>query len=180
MDVEVIAKILAPSVTAIAGFLAKRYLEGKPKLLTYLIHTAAVPLRDEHETTINTHSIVVRNAGKKTAHDVRLGHSILPAFQIYPQISHEVVEGADNSAEIVIPTLVPNEQINISYVYFPPLVWNQINSYCKSDEMSAKVLNVIPAPQLSRPQLLSIWGLMFIGGSTVVYWGIRWLWAWAQ
>ncbi|MGP4845484.1 hypothetical protein ACTXGQ_15200 [Marinobacter sp. 1Y8] len=180
MDVEVIAKILAPSVTAIVAFILKRYLEGKPKLITYLIHTAAVPLRDENETTINTHSIVVRNAGKRTAHNIRVGHSILPPHQIYPQISHEIVEGADSSAEIVIPTLVPNEQINISYVYFPPLIWNQVNSYCKSDEMFAKVLNVIPAPQLSRPQLIAIWGLMFVGGSTLVYWGMRWIWAWAQ
>ena len=163
MDVEVIAKILAPSVTAIFGFVFKRYLDAKPKLITYLIHTAAVPLKGETETIINTHSIVVRNAGKKTAHDVRLGHSILPDFQIYPQISHDLIKGPDDSAEIIIPTLVPNEQINISYVYFPPLTWNQINSYCKSDEMSAKVLNVIPAQQLSRPQLLAMWGLMFIG-----------------
>ena len=180
MEFDVLGKILAPLLTGIAGILIKRYLEARPKLITWLIHAAAIPLKDENGTTVNTHSIVVRNAGKRTAHNVRIGHNFLPAFQIHPQLSHHVIEGPGKSAEILIPTLVPGEQINISYVYFPPDLWNQGHSDCKSDEMSAKYINIIPAAQLNKWQLTMIWGLMFVGLSTLVYWGLYWLWAWAS
>jgi hypothetical protein len=179
MDFDLLGKIIAPILTGVVGILIKRYLEARPKLITWLIHTAAIPMNDQNGTTVNTHSIVVRNGGKRTANNVRIGHNFLPAFQIFPQLSHEIIPGKDNSAEILIPTLVPGEQINISYIYFPPDVWNQVNSYCKSDEMSAKYVNIIPAVQLNKWQLSVIWSLMFVGASTLVYWGLYWLWQWA-
>jgi hypothetical protein len=180
IDIDVIGKIVSPILTAIVGYIAKRYFEARPNLITYLVHASAIPLADEKNTNVNTHSIVVRNSGKKTAHNVRIGHNFLPAFQIYPQLSHEIVRGPDNSAEIIIPTLVPGEQINISYLYFPPAVWSQVHSYCKSDEMTAKYINVIPSVQPNKFQLVVIWGLLFMGVSTLVYWAIYWLWIWAQ
>ena len=39
-----------------------------------------------------------------------------------------------------MPTLVPNEQVTISYLYFPPTTWKQINGPVKSDEGLARVL----------------------------------------
>lgn len=180
IDIDVVGKLLAPILTAIVGFFVKIYFEARPKLITYLVHASAIPLEDEKNTNVNTHSIVVRNSGKRTAHNVRVGHNFLPAFQIHPQLAHEVVRGSNNSAEIVIPTLVPGEQINISYLYFPPDVWSQVHSYCKSDEMVAKYINIIPTAQLNKLQLAAIWSLLFIGASTLVYWAIYWLWVWAQ
>jgi hypothetical protein len=180
INIDVVGKLLAPFLTAIVGLIVKRYFEARPNLITYLVHASAIPLDDEKQTNVNTHSIVVRNSGKKTANNVRIGHNFLPAFQIYPQLSHKVISGTNNSAEIVIPTLVPGEQINISYLYFPPQVWSQVHSYCKSDEMTAKYINVIPAAQLNKLQLAIIWCLLFIGASTLVYWAIYWLWVWAQ
>ena len=180
IDIDIVGKILAPTITAIIGFITKRYFDARPKLITYLVHASAIPLGDDKKTNVNTHSIVVRNAGKKTAHNVRLGHNFLPAFQIHPQLAHEVVKGTNNSAEIIIPTLVPGEQINISYLYFPPELWSQVHSYCKSDEMTAKYINVIPTSQLNKLQLFTIWCLLFVGASTVVYWTIYWLWVWAK
>ena len=178
LNIDVICKLLAPILTAIVGLIAKRYFEARPKLITYLVHASAIPLKDEKNTNVNTHSIVVRNAGKKTAHNVRIGHNVLPAFQIYPQLAHEVITGPNNSAEIIIPTLVPGEQINISYLYFPPLLWSQVHSYCKSDEMTAKYINVIPAVQPNKLQLSIFGALLFIGISTLAYWAIYWLWVW--
>jgi hypothetical protein len=180
INIDFIGKLVAPILTAIVGLIVKRYFEDRPKLITYLIHASAIPLGDEKNTNVNTHSVVVRNAGKKTAHNVRIGHNFLPAFQIYPQLSHEVVRGAGNSAEIIIPTLVPGEQISISYLYFPPDLWSQVHSYCKSDEMTAKYINVIPAAQLNKFQLSLTWMLLFVGATTLVYWFIYWLWVWAQ
>ncbi|WP_085698744.1 hypothetical protein [Pseudomonas sp. B26(2017)] len=178
-DIDVIAKLLAPTISAIA-FIVKRLLEKKPKLITYLVHSSEVPLGDEQKSKVNFHSIVVRNAGKKTANNIRIGHQFLPAFQINPQLAHEIIKGSNNAAEILIPTLVPGEQINISYLYFPPILWSQIHSYCKSDEMPAKYVNIIPAAQLSTIQTTTIWGLMFIGASTLLYWLIYWILTWIK
>lgn len=182
ITIEVVGKVLAPIFTAIVVFFVKRFFEARPNLITYLVHASAIPipLEDEKKINVNSHSIVVRNSGKKTAHNVRIGHNLLPAFQIHPQQSYEVLKGTDNFAEIVVPTLVPGEQINISYLYFPPVVWSQVHSYCKSDEMSAKYVNVAPATQLSKLQRAVLWGLLFVGASTLVYWAIYWLWMWAH
>ena len=170
MEIEAIGKLAAPIFTALLIFLIKRVLEYRQKLLTYLVHASAIPLKDEPGTIVNTHSLVVRNTGKKTAHNVRVGHDILPkSYQIYPQLTHEIIEGNGDSAEIVIPTLVPNEQVNISYLYFPPTIFSQINSYCKSDEVQAKTINIIPSPHLGKVTLFTIWSLIFLGATTVVY-----------
>lgn len=182
LNLEIIAKIIAPIITAIFGLILKKYFQDKPKLITYMVQASAIPLRDEKNTHVNTHSIVVRNAGKRTAHNVRIGHNILPpSYQLFPQLQHEVVtEGPNKPAEILIPTLVPNEQINISYLYFPPTTYNQIHSYCKSDEMSAKYVNIVPSPQLGKLQIFLLWGLIFVGVSTLVYWMILLVWGWLR
>ena len=181
MNLDVVAKLLAPAITAVVGLVLKRYLEARPKLITYLVHASAIPLNDEQKTNINTHSIVVRNAGKKTAHNVRIGHNHLPkSFQLFPQLIHETIEGPNESAEIVIPTLVPGEQVNISYLYFPPITWNQIHSYCKSDEASAIYVNIVPTKQLTKIQLGLLWLLIFVGAWTLVYWGVVYIWQWAH
>lgn len=172
-DLEVIAKLLSPLLAALFGAIAKRYFEAKPKLVSYLVHSSAIPLNDEANTQINTHSIVVRNAGKKAAHNIRIGHNFLPkSFQIYPPVSHTTLPGPNGSAEILIPALVPNEQVSISYLYFPPMTFGQINAYTKSDEGLAQIINAIPTPQPSKLVVAVLWVLLFIGASTVAYWAL--------
>lgn len=172
-DLEITAKLLAPVIAATIGAVVKRYFEAKPKLITYLVHSSAIPLNDDGNTQVNTHCIVVRNTGKETAHNVRIGHNFLPkGFQVFPPLSYTVLEGTNGSAEIVIPTLVPKEQISITYLYFPPLLWNQVNSYTKSDEGLASVINAIPTPQPPRIVAALVWFLMFLGASTLVYWTV--------
>lgn len=178
-DIDVIAKLLAPTISGII-FIVRKILEKKPKLITYMVHSSAIPLGDEKNTNINFHSIVVRNAGKKTANNIRIGHHFLPAFQINPVLSHQIIRSPNGAAEILIPTLVPGEQINISYLYFPPALWSQIHSYCKSDEMPAKYINIIPTTQLGTIQITIIWTLMFIGVSTTLYWLIYWILFWIK
>ena len=172
--------VIAPILTAIVGFIARSYFEARPKLITYFVHSSAIPLNNEQKTSVNFHSIVVRNSGKRTANNVRIGHNFLPAFQIHPQLAHNIIKGPENSAEIIIPTLVSGEQISISYLYFPPDLWSQVHSYCKSDEMAAKYINIIPTAQLNKLQLTALWTLLFIGASTIAYWIIYWLWTWLQ
>lgn len=172
-DLEVVAKLLSPLLAALIGAIAKRYFEAKPKLVSYLVHSSAIPLNDEANTQINTHSIVVRNAGKKAAHNIRIGHNFLPkSFQIYPPVSHTILPGPNGAAEILIPALVPNEQVSISYLYFPPMSFGQINAYTKSDEGLAQIINAIPTPRPSKLVVAVLSVLLFIGASTVAYWAL--------
>lgn len=181
INIEVIGKILAPVLTAVLGFIGKKYFEARPKLITYLVHASAIPFRYvDNDVTVNTHSIVVRNSGERTAHNVRIGHNFLPAHQIFPQVSHEIIAGVNGSAEILVPTLVPREQVTISYLYFPPRLWSEVHSYCKCDEMAAKYINIVPSPQPGKHEEIIILGLIFVGASTLVYWIIYWLWLWAH
>ena len=54
----------------------------------------------------------------------------------------------DESVEILIPQMVRSEQITISYLYQPPLTFDQVNTYAKSDEGFAKITPmVVVAPQ---------------------------------
>jgi hypothetical protein len=112
----------------------------------------------------------VRNAGKRTARNVRLGHYYLPAnFSVFPGIRHRVITFRGGGSEIVFPTLVPEEQVTITYLYFPPIIWNQINSYVRSDEGLAQFINVLPTPQLSRWLQRTLWVLLFVGTVTTIY-----------
>lgn len=175
ITLDAIAKLLSPLIVALIGVIAKRYFEAQPKLITYLINASAIPVHvtvpGKQTIQVHTHSIVVRNTGKKTAHNVRIGHSYLPpSYQIFPPVTHEVVNAPNNAAEIVVPTLVPNEQVSISYLYFPPVTWHQINSYAKSDECMAKAIPVIPSPQPKKVLLYLIFLLVFVGASVLLYW----------
>lgn len=174
MELELIAKIVSPILTVILGVLLQKYTQDRPRLINYLVHASAIPLRNAENGAVNVHSIMVRNTGKRTANNVRIGHYFLPqSYALQPQLQHEVInqEGGPE-AEILIPTLVPNEQVNISYLYFPPVTWNQIHSYCKSDESSAENVNVIPTPQLNTFQRAVGIFVLFVGASTLLYWGI--------
>jgi len=119
---------------------------------------------------IHTHAIVVRNTGRETANQVRIGHNVLPDnYQLFPAVPHTIERTEDGIAEIVIPRLVPNEQVTVSYLYVPPLLWSEIHAYTKSDEGFAKALNVLPTPQLHKWLIVLIWSLVFVGVVSVLY-----------
>jgi len=173
ISLDIAAKILSPIIAGIIATVIKWYLEGRPRLVTYLVHASAIPLpgQEGQALQVNTHTIVVANSGKKTAHNIRIGHAHLPqGFQLWPPVTHTVSTTPNGAAEILIPTLVPGEQVSVSYLYFPPVTWQQINAYAKSDETMAKVITVFPSPQLSRLALAGLWVLLLVGASTVIYW----------
>ncbi|MEN7526491.1 hypothetical protein [Cupriavidus sp. DL-D2] len=128
---------------------------------------------------LHVHGIAVRNAGKKTAFNVRIGHNLkVHHYTIEPRVKHDTFEGPDGGWEILIPSLVPNEQVLISYLYFPPIVWSQIHSYTKSDEGFARYLNVLPTPLPPR-WLIVVFGFFFYFGiAALAYFAvaaIQWL-----
>lgn len=179
IDFDAAIKLISPLLVALISAIAKRYVEGKPKLITYLVHSVAHPMPPDPTTgqargDVHTHTIVVMNTGKKTAHNVRIDHAVLPiSYVVSPPVSHTVSHGQGTSAEICIPVLVPNEQVSISYLYFPPLTWNQINAWVKCDEGMAKAIQVIPTSPPPKPVLWLVWTLTFVGASAVVYFALR-------
>jgi hypothetical protein len=118
---------------------------------------------------INIHDVIVRNSGKLPAKNVRLGHAFLPDYIVIPNTKYEVTNLAAGGKDISFPVLVPYEQITVSYLYYAPTTYQSINTYVKSDEGLAKVINVIQAPSYSQWQKAIIYVLLFIGSWTSVY-----------
>lgn len=173
-DIELIAKIISPIITLLVGTVIKHYTESRSKLVTFIGHISSFKLKDEEQTQVYTHSIVVRNAGRKSAHNVRVGHNFLPPnIQISPSVKYDIEENPEGGAEIIFPIMVPKEQVTISYLYFPPVTWNQVNAYTKSDDGFANILNVIPMPQPSKLVIAIVWVLMFLGATFLVYWLVK-------
>jgi hypothetical protein len=178
MDSEQIIKIVSPVLTLIFSAIVKYYTEEKSKIISYYGHISAFELH-EHNLDIYSHSIIVRNSGRKSANNIRVCHQVLPPniplpnITIHPAVQYSIEKNPEGAMEIVIPVLVPKEQVTISYLYFPPLTVNQINSYTKSDDGLAKIVNIIPTPEPSKILLAVIWILIFIGGSFVLYWVIK-------
>jgi hypothetical protein len=171
MDWHLFVQFAAPMVSAVGGGAISRRLERRPRLLSYLGHVSAVPVDppDAPQIQVNAHSIVIWNAGKKIATNVRVGHFYLPSFGVSPSVFYETHKLASGGSEIVFPSIVPGEQLTITYVYFPPVVWSNINSYTKSDEGLAKIVTVLPSP---RPSPAVRWGttlLIFLGATTALY-----------
>ena len=184
IDYDALIKLLVPIIVALGGAWARRHFEGRPKLVTYLVHAASNPLPrpdppapeanqppvNAPPQAINTHAIVVRNAGKKTAHNVRIDHAFFPfSYGVHPPVHHTLTRQGDG-AEILIPVLVAGEQITISYLYFPPVTWDRVSGWVKCDEGMARAVTAIPS---TPPPRAVVWVLMlftFIGASVVLYW----------
>jgi hypothetical protein len=174
LDIDTFAKLLAPILSAIAAFLVKRYAESRSRVVSFIGHVSAFTLQDENRTVIHTHSVVVRNTGHKPAHNLRLSHAVLPQnVTVYPPVNYSVQTNPEGASDIVFPILVPKEQVTISYLYFPPLVWSQINTSAKSDDGLAKIINVIPMPQANRFIRVLVWILMLVGASYLFYQLVR-------
>ncbi len=174
MTTEQILKLLSPIITLLLGTIIKYYTETRSKLVSYIGHISSFTLQDAQKTVVFTHSIILRNAGNKSAHNVRVGHNYLPPnITVFPKIKYSVERNDDGSGELLIPVLVPKEQITISYLYFPPTTWDKINAYAKSDDGLAKIITVIPTVQLSKWLIALIWTLIFIGASFTLYWILR-------
>lgn len=120
---------------------------------------------------------MIRNTGRKKANNVRFGHNVLPAYQVYPDTSYEERELPGGQKEIVFSELIPKKQVTVSYLYFPPLTWDQVNTHIESDDGPVKVLNVLPTVQLPKWLRVILWTLIgygVIGLLYTIYELLRW------
>jgi hypothetical protein len=171
VDWDLVGNIAAPLIALVAGAFLNRLMESRPRLLTYLGHVGDHMVKGENGNNqhIYTHSVVVRNAGRKRATNVRLSHPYLPSFNVHPDVQHHVSDLPGGGREITFPVLVPNEQITISYLYFPPITWSAINGPIRSDEGIAKVLHVLLTQQYPRWFNGLAAGLMLVGLMSILY-----------
>ncbi len=172
VDWTVFATYAAPVLALFVGAALDRYLERRPKLLSYIAHSSAVKVQPPtgEAFQVHTHSVVVRNAGRRSATNVRLGHNFLPpSFSVYPSVPYDVTDLPGDGKELIFPALVPGEQVTVAYLYYPPLLWSAIHSYTKSDEGFAKIVNVLPTP-LPAPWLRRTWlAFVILGAITGLY-----------
>jgi hypothetical protein len=171
MNWPLIVSIVIPILTLVLGVILNRVIERRAKLTTYLGHTSIFEVHPPGAAAqlIHMHSIVVTNVGGKAANTVRLSHHQLPDFYIWPAVPHGVEEVPQGGRDIVIPVLVPGQQITISYLYYPPVTWNLVNAGVRSDEGFAKALNVLPVRQFSKSVNSLIGFLMLMGTIATFY-----------
>ena len=142
----ILLQIATPIAVAVITFFVGRYFREREKLIAFFSHVATHSLNPEVEgkevTHVLTHAVVIRNNGNRTATNVRIIHNVLPDFTIYPETDYEVNELPSGGKELVIPRIIPKKEYTISYLYFPPIKFDQINSSIESDTSSAKMINV--------------------------------------
>lgn len=174
IDWTIVATIAPPLLAVFIGVWLNRWFENRPKLVVYYGHVSEFDIKpqeeEQQEFRVHTHAIVVSNTGNRPAKNVRVGHAFLPTnFKVLPIINHHVEDLPGGGKEIVFPNLVPKKQVTISYLYYPPLTWNQINTHVESDEGSAKVVEVLLTPQISKRIQKLLILLILTGATTVIY-----------
>lgn len=167
-----VVEIAKTIILLFIGAWINRRFERRAALLSYFGHVSAFrhtppggqPLQ------VHTHSVILRNTGRGNATNVRLRHNTLPDFQIWPAVDHSVVSLPNNEGqEIVISQLLPGEQITISYLYFPPLTFAQINAGIRCDQGFAHQIPVLLQRQYPRWLSMLAASLMLTGIMAVGY-----------
>lgn len=171
IDWTAIATIAAPIIALFVGVWVNRRFEGRPVLISYFGHVAGFQVTPANGPPffVHTHQVVLRNAGRQSATNVRLHHAVLPNFIIWPTISHRVDVLPNGERDIVIPTLVPGEQITISYLYFPPITVGQVNAGIKCDQGFAHAIPVLLQRQYPRWVNVVAAALMLVGAVAIIY-----------
>ena len=176
VNFSIVVGIVIPLATLILGFVLTRLVERKPKVGYYLCYMSSF-IHRVTKTKYNSHSIVVFNNGKKTAKNVRVGHNHLPSnFDINPSKVYKTEKSSGGGKDIKFSTLVPNETVTISYLYCPPVTFQQINSQVKHDEGLAKLIPVLPTRQYPKWQLRILAFFTLLGTVAFIYliiWLIR-------
>ena len=159
--------------------------ERRPRLTVFFAHVGEFRMtpptpptggqqQPSQPITVHTHTIVIRNAGRLAARNIRVPHqgSLARAnvhFSVERGVNFQVQNLPGGEEEILFPILLPKQQVTIGYLYFPPVVAPQINLPIRSDEGFAKPLNVLPTPQFSKWLTIVFWSLAVIGLGTLLY-----------
>jgi len=167
---QIVGTIAAPIFALFVRAWLNRRSERSPVLTTFYGHIAAFTVSPPGapQMGVHTHAVVIRNTSPRVATNVRLHHNgRVPDVAIHPDIAHhrEVLPGG--TEDIVIPNLPPGRELVVSYLYFPPLFFNQINAGIDCDQGIANQIPVLlqrqlPAWIIRTNQITQILGIMFL------------------
>ncbi|CCU72467.1 hypothetical protein [Thalassolituus oleivorans] len=177
IDWNLAAAVGMPILTLFLGALVNHLIESRPKLISYLgfisSHRLAPQADGSPGPIVNTHSVIIKNTGRKAASNVRLGHNFLPNVNVYPDVMYEIRDLPGGGKEILFPTLVPKTEVSINYLYFSPDTWEKVNTHIQSDDGPAKVVNVLLQPQVKPWLLRLIWAFIVTGVITCGYLSVK-------
>lgn len=171
VDWQFLATVAVPILTLFIGVWVNQRLEKRPKLLSHWGHVSSFNYQKGDGTTgiVNTHSVVIMNVGRRAATNVRLSHYFLPDFNISPPVEYQLNEVPNSGKDILIPTVIPNQQLTISYLYFPPVTYANVNAGVKCDEGFATEIPVLLQRQYPSWFNYSVVVLMIVGMATLAY-----------
>jgi hypothetical protein len=173
MDIEwnTLAIIASPIIALFVGIWVNRKFESRPILISYFGHISSFRITppDRNPVSVHTHSVVLRNIGRRAATNVRLHHKVLPDFSISPSIDYRTETLPDGTQDIIVPTMVPGEELTVSYLYFPPLTALDVNAGIKCDQGFAQAIPVLLQRQYPKWIIRIITALFFIGIVSVLY-----------
>ncbi len=143
------------------------WLQRRPRLIACVSQPASFP-GGEPGGRVLTHSLILANAGRGDAFQVRIGHQTLPQFAflypkkftVSPDFQYEVQAAAAGGADIVLPELMSSQQITITYFYEPPLNPERIHGEIRSRAGAARLVEVLPVAEY--PWWLTLLGLQLL------------------
>ena len=171
IDWNALATIASPIFALFVGVWVNRKFENRPCLISYFSHVSAFKLTPSggQAMGINTHTVVLRNTGRRSATGIRIHHNLLPDFNIWPIVAYSIDTLPDGTQDIVIPTLVPGEEITISYLYFHPITVGQVNAGIKWDQGFAQQITVLLQKQFPKWVNRILAFLVVTGAVAIVY-----------
>ena len=173
IDWVVLATIAAPVITPVVVIALTRFFESSPKLICYHGHISTYRVESgvEKPFNVNSHSLVIKNLGRKPARNVTLTHFMLPNVHVHPMVSYETKEIPQGGKNIVFDSIRPREQITVSYLYYPPVTFDQVNASVTSDEGEARFLPKLPTIETPWPnwrRIITI-ALAVVGAVAIAY-----------
>ena len=100
-----------------------------------------------------------------------------PNFSVFPSVQYTVVNLPSGGTDIVFPVLVPQQQLTVTYLYYPPMLAAHVNTGCRSDEGYAKIVPVLlrhPRPLWQRIVFITlVVGLILTAIAAAWYAGVH-------
>jgi len=146
----------------------------KPRLQAFFTHGAAhqVPVPQGQPVHLNTHTLLVRNAGHAPATNVRITHAFVAAhtaIQVWPQIPYTTSPNPPHGTEMLFERLRPNEQLSISYLYPGGTTYDQFGTMVRFDDGFADFYPIHHARLVPRWMRLIVYYLLFAGLVLTIY-----------
>lgn len=159
------SSFLITGLVALAvGIILDRLRARRADLIFYYSHPQWVTLPaqpgQQQMPAVGTFTLFLWNQGKAPAREVHIGHTWLPASNVFPDIPREIRQTPGGTYALRFPTFPARTLVSISYLYFGPLTVDQIISYVGSEDGTAKHIPVM---------LQRIWPKWIFRGSQVMF-----------